>query len=92
MSKNLQYLLYLNQNKIFSPHKNIINKGLVINCGGFYNLIMKYTLIFILELTFFILISVPIAVMLYMTVHFFYEIKRIIDGIRFRAERIRKLN
>jgi hypothetical protein len=53
---------------------------------------MKTTLIFIYELTFFTLISVPIAIMLYMTVHITYEIKRIIDGIRFRAKRIRELN
>jgi hypothetical protein len=53
---------------------------------------MKTTLTFIYELTFFTLISVPLAVTLYITLQFFYEIKRIIDGIRFRAERIRKLN
>lgn len=53
---------------------------------------MKYTLIFIYELVKFILISVPLALSILFTAHFIYELKRIINGIRFGAKRIRKLN
>jgi len=53
---------------------------------------MKETLIFIYELIKFILISIPLAITLYFTAHFIYELKRIINGIRFRAKRIRELN
>jgi uncharacterized membrane protein len=52
---------------------------------------MKNSLIFIYELIYFILISVPLAVTLYITAHFIYELKRIINGIRFRTKRIREL-
>ena len=53
---------------------------------------MKETLIFIYELVKFILISVPLALIILFTAHFIYELKRIINGIRFGAKRIRKLN
>jgi hypothetical protein len=53
---------------------------------------MKEVLIFLYELIYFILISVPLALTLYLTAHFIYELKRIINGIRFGAKRIRKLN
>jgi uncharacterized membrane protein len=52
---------------------------------------MKETLIFSYELVKFMLISVPLAVTLYITAHFIYELKRIINGIRFRTKRIREL-
>jgi len=48
-------------------------------------------LTFIYELLKFMLISVPLAVTLYITAHFIYELKRIINGIRFRTKRIREL-
>ena len=47
---------------------------------------------FIYELIKFIVISVPLALTLYLTAHFIYELKRIINGIRFGTKRIRKLN
>jgi len=53
---------------------------------------MKDTLIFIYELVKFILISVPLALSILFTAHFIYELKRIINGIRLGAKRIRKLN
>jgi hypothetical protein len=53
---------------------------------------MKQTIIFLYELVKFIVISVPLAVTLYLTAHFIYELKRIINGIRFGAKRIRELN
>jgi hypothetical protein len=49
-------------------------------------------LTFIYEMLKFIVISVPLALTLYLTAHFIYELKRIINGIRFGAKRIRKLN
>ena len=49
-------------------------------------------LTFIYELLKFILISVPLALTLYLTAHFIYELKRIINGIRLGTKRIRKLN
>ena len=52
----------------------------------------SFKLTFIYELVKFILISVPLAVTLYLTAHFIYELKRIINGIRFGAKRIRELN
>jgi hypothetical protein len=53
---------------------------------------MKDTLIFIYELVKFILISVPLAFSILFTAHFIYELKRIINGIRLGAKRIRKLD
>ena len=53
---------------------------------------MKETLIFIYELVKFIVISIPLAITLFLTAHFIYELKRIINGIRLGAKRIRKLN
>jgi len=53
---------------------------------------MKQVLIFIYELVKFILISLPLAFTILFTAHFIYELKRIINGIRFGAKRIRKLN
>ena len=53
---------------------------------------MKDTLIFIYELVKFILISVPLALSILFTAHFIYELKRIINGIRLGAKRIRELN
>lgn len=48
-------------------------------------------LTFIYELVKFTLISIPLAFTLYLTAHIIYEIKRIINGIRFRTKRIREL-
>jgi hypothetical protein len=53
---------------------------------------MKHTLIFIYELIYFILISVPLALTILFTAHFIYELKRIFNGIRFGTKRIRELN
>jgi hypothetical protein len=53
---------------------------------------MKEALIFLYELLFFTLISVPLAIILYLSAHFIYELKRIINGIRLRTKRIRELN
>lgn len=53
---------------------------------------MKQIVIFIYELVKFILISVPLALSILFTAHIIYELKRIINGIRFGAKRIRKLN
>lgn len=53
---------------------------------------MKQIIIFIYELVKFILISVPLSLSILFTAHFIYELKRIINGIRFGAKRIRKLN
>jgi hypothetical protein len=53
---------------------------------------MKDTVIFIYELVKFILISVPLALSILFTAHFIYELKRIINGIRFGAKRIRELD
>jgi hypothetical protein len=53
---------------------------------------MKEKLIFIYEFLKFVLFSVPLALSILFTAHFIYEIKRIIDGIRFRTKRIRELN
>jgi hypothetical protein len=53
---------------------------------------MKNSLIFIYELIYFILISVPLSLTILFTAHFIYELKRIINGIRFRTKRIRELN
>ena len=47
---------------------------------------------FIYELIKFIVISVPLALSILFTAHFIYELKRIINGIRFGAKRIRELN
>ena len=47
---------------------------------------------FIYELIKFIVISVPLALSILFTAHFIYELKRIINGIRLGAKRIRKLN
>lgn len=49
-------------------------------------------LIFIYELVKFILISVPLALSILFTAHIIYELKRIINGIRFGAKRIRELD
>ena len=48
-------------------------------------------LTFIYEMLKFIVISVPLALTLYLTAHFIYELKRIINGIRFGTKRIREL-
>ena len=47
---------------------------------------------FIYELIKFIIISVPLALSILFTAHFIYELKRIINGIRLGAKRIRKLD
>jgi hypothetical protein len=47
---------------------------------------------FIYELIKFIVISVPLALSILFTAHIIYELKRIINGIRLGAKRIRKLN
>ena len=47
---------------------------------------------FIYELIKFLVISVPLALSILFTAHFIYELKRIINGIRLGAKRIRKLN
>jgi hypothetical protein len=52
---------------------------------------MNKTLIFIYELVKFILISLPLAFTILFTANLIYEIKRIINGIRFRTKRIREL-
>lgn len=50
---------------------------------------MKNTLLFIYELTFFTLISVPLAISIYLTANIFYETKRFINVFRVNAKRIR---
>jgi hypothetical protein len=52
---------------------------------------MKQVLIFIYELLKFILISLPLAFTILFTANLIYELKRIINGIRFRTKRIREL-
>ena len=47
---------------------------------------------FIYELIKFIVISVPLALSILFTAHIIYELKRIINGIRLGAKRIRKFN
>ena len=47
---------------------------------------------FIYELIKFIVISVPLALSILFTAHIIYELKRIINGIRLGAKRIRELN
>lgn len=47
---------------------------------------------FIYELIKFLVISVPLALSILFTAHFIYELKRIINGIRLGAKRIRELN
>ena len=44
--------------------------------------ILKENAIFVYNLTFFTLISVPLAIMLYLTAHLFFELKRIIKWIK----------
>jgi len=51
---------------------------------------MKKTLELIIQVGFFLLISVPIALLLYLTAHFYFEIKRIYNGIRLRTKWFRK--
>lgn len=53
---------------------------------------MKQVLIFIYELVKFTLISLPLAFEILFTANLIYELKRIINGIRFGAKRIRELN
>jgi hypothetical protein len=43
--------------------------------------ILKETYILVYNLTFFTLISVPLAIMLYCTAHLFFELKRITKWI-----------
>jgi len=50
---------------------------------------MKKTLIFIYEMTYFMLISVPLAIMIYLVAHLYYETKRIFNVFRVNAKRIR---
>jgi nucleoside diphosphate kinase len=57
----------------------------------FLNYNMKQTIIFIYELVKFILISLPLAFTILFTANVIYELKRIINGIRFRTKRIREL-
>lgn len=45
-------------------------------------IILKETAILIYGLTYFTLISVPIAIVLYFTAHLFFELKRITRWIR----------
>jgi hypothetical protein len=49
---------------------------------------MKETFKLWFEIGFFLLISVPIACLLYLTAHVYFELKRIYNGIRFRTKRI----
>jgi hypothetical protein len=53
---------------------------------------MKQVLIFIYELVKFTLISLPLAFTILFTANLIYELKRIINGIRFGTKRIRELN
>jgi hypothetical protein len=43
---------------------------------------IKATLIFIGQFTYFMVISVPVAIILLMTAHLFFELKRIIKWIK----------
>ena len=44
----------------------------------------------ILDFIKFFFVSVPLACFLYITAHTYFELKRLYNGIRFRAEGIRK--
>ncbi len=52
---------------------------------------MKQNFKFTFELIKFVLISVPLAFAILFTANLIYELKRIINGIRFGTKRIRKL-
>jgi len=43
---------------------------------------IKATIIFLTQLTYFLVISVPIAIILLATTHLFFELKRIIKWIK----------
>jgi hypothetical protein len=43
---------------------------------------IKATIIFLAQLTYFLVISVPIAIILLATAHLFFELKRIIKWIK----------
>ena len=44
----------------------------------------------LLDFTKFFFVSVPLAFFLYVTAHTYFELKRLYNGIRLRAEGIRK--
>ena len=56
-----------------------------VDKGAFKTLTMK-----LLDFTKFFFISVPLACALYLTAHTYFELKRLYNGIRLRAEGIRK--